>query len=85
VLSGKGLARDNGGNVPIQEGDAFIFKPGEPHQLINDSDSDLIICVIADNPVGESVNYPDSGKWGVRSPERRLLRGEALDYYDGEE
>ena len=85
VLSGKGLARDKGGNVPIREGDAFIFKPGEAHQLINNSDGDLVICVIADNPVGESVHYPDSGKWGVRSPERRLLRGEALDYYDGEE
>src|SRR5215471_5660667 len=85
VLSGKGLARDKDGNVPIQEGDAFIFKPGEAHQLINDSDNDLVICVIADNPVGESVHYPDSGKWGVRSPERRLVRGEALDYYDGEE
>ena len=85
VLSGKGLARDKDGNVPIREGDAFIFKPGEPHQLINNSESDLVICVIADNPVGESVHYPDSGKWGVRSPERRLVRGEALDYYDGEE
>ena len=56
VLSGKGLARDKGGNVPIREGDAFIFKPGEAHQLINDGDSDLVICVIADNPVGESVH-----------------------------
>jgi hypothetical protein len=28
---------------------------------------------------------PDSKKWGVRAPERRVLRGEALDYYDGEE
>jgi len=85
VLSGKGLARDKDGQTPIHEGDAFIFKPGEPHQLINDSDKDLIICVVADNPVGESVHYPDSGKWGVRSPERRLLRSENLDYFDGEE
>ena len=26
--------------------------------------------VVADNPMGESVYYPDSQKWGVRSPER---------------
>jgi len=85
VLSGKGQARDKDGSAPICEGDAFIFKPGEAHQLINDSDKDLIICVVADNPIGESVHYPDSGKWGVPSPERRLLRSEGLDYYDGEE
>jgi hypothetical protein len=41
--------------------------------------------VIADNPIGESGYYPDSKKWIVRSPERRILRSDALDYYDGEE
>ena len=39
----------------------------------------------ADNPMGESCHYPDSQKWVVRSPERRLIRSEPLDYYDGEE
>ena len=41
--------------------------------------------IVADNPTGESSYYPDSKKWLVRSPERRLMRGESLDYYDGEE
>jgi hypothetical protein len=45
----------------------------------------LVICVVADNPIGESTFYPDSQKWGVRSPERRLIRSEPLQYYDGEE
>jgi uncharacterized cupin superfamily protein len=85
VISGKGLARDETGKTPIVAGDAFMFAPGEAHQLINDSSDDLILYVIADNPIGESCYYPDSGKWLVRSPERRLLRGEALDYFDGEE
>ena len=85
VISGKGLARDETGRTPIAAGDAFIFAPGEAHQLINDSDEDLVIYVVADNPIGESCYYPDSKKWLVRSPERRLLRGEALDYFDGEE
>ena len=35
--------------------------------------------------MGESTYYPDSKKWGVRSPERSILRSGALDYYDGEE
>lgn len=85
VISGRGLARDESGKTPIVAGDAFIFGPGEAHQLINDSEEDLIIYVVADNPIGESGYYPDSQKWIVRSPERRLLRGEALDYFDGEE
>lgn len=85
VISGRGLARHDDGNTPIAAGDAFIFGPGEAHQLINDSSEDLVVYVIADDPVGESGYYPDSGKWIVRSPERRLLRGDSLDYYDGEE
>jgi hypothetical protein len=35
--------------------------------------------------MGESLYYPDSKKWVVHSPERRVLAGEALDYFDGEE
>jgi hypothetical protein len=35
--------------------------------------------------MGGMGGYPDSKKWGVRSPERGILRSEALDYYDGEE
>ena len=85
VISGTGLVRDKEGTAPIQAGDAFLFKPDEPHQLINNGTQDLIVYVVADNPIGESVYYPDSKKWGVRSPERRILRSEGLDYYDGEE
>lgn len=85
VLSGKGAVRHNDGTTPIETGDAFIFSPEEPHALVNDGTEDLLIFIIADNPIGESAYYPDSKKWLVRSPERRLIRGEALDYYDGEE
>lgn len=85
VISGTGQVRHAEGATAITSGDAFVFKPGEPHQLINDGTEDLLIYVVADNPIGESCHYPDSGKWLVRSPERRLLRGDALEYYDGEE
>ena len=85
VISGEGFVRHVEGKTPIEAGDAFIFKPGEPHQLINDSTDDLVLYVVADNPMGESCHYPDSQKWVVRSPERRLIRSEPLDYYDGEE
>ncbi|HEV2842652.1 MAG TPA: cupin domain-containing protein [Chthoniobacterales bacterium] len=85
VISGKGAVRHKDGTTPIEEGDAFIFKPDEPHQLINDSSEDLVLYVVADNPIGESSYMHDSKKWLVRSPERRLIRSENLDYYDGEE
>lgn len=85
VISGKGSVRHKDGKTGIEAGDAFIFKPGEPHQLINDGSQDLVLYVVADNPIGESCYYPDSDKWLVRSPERRLIRSEKLDYYDGEE
>jgi uncharacterized cupin superfamily protein len=85
VLSGKGVARHKDGTTPIEAGDAFIFQPEEPHTLANDGIEDLLIFIIADNPIGESAYYPDSKKWLVRSPDRKLMRGESLDYFDGEE
>src|SRR6185503_15613803 len=63
VISGKGLVRHKDGTTPIEPGDAFLFKLGEPHQIINNSEQDLILYVVADNPIGESGYYPDSKKW----------------------
>ena len=85
VISGQGIVRHQDGTSAIEAGDAFLFQPGQLHQLINDSAKDLILYVVADNPFGESNYFPDSQKWVVRSPERRAIRSDALDYYDGEE
>jgi uncharacterized cupin superfamily protein len=85
VISGTGKVRHQGGVTDIEPGDAFLFKPGEPHQLINDGAQDLIIYVVADNPIGESTYFPDSKKWVVQSPERKIIRSGNLDYFDGEE
>jgi uncharacterized cupin superfamily protein len=85
VIAGLGVARDEDGETPIRSGDAFLYKPGEAHQLRNDSAEDLVVLVVADNPGLESTHYPDSDKWVVRSPERRTIRSENLDYFDGEE
>jgi uncharacterized cupin superfamily protein len=85
VISGKGAVRHKDGTTPIEPGDAFIFKPDEPHQLFNDGSEDLILYVVADNPIGESSYMHDSKKWLVRSPERAIIRSENIDYYDGEE
>ena len=85
VMSGRGVVRDETGKTPIEAGDSFVFKPGEAHQMTNNGTEDLVVMVIADNPIGETCYYPDSKKWVVRSPERRLIRSDPLDYFDGEE
>ena len=85
MISGKGIVRHAHGTTPIEAGDAFIFGPDQPHQLSNEGPQDIIFYIVADNPIGESCYYPDSKKWMVRSPERRLICSEPLDYYDGEE
>ncbi|MHB8433339.1 MAG: cupin domain-containing protein [Candidatus Tyrphobacter sp.] len=85
IIAGSGSVRHTEGSTQITAGDAFIFEPGEPHQLIADPTQTLVVYVVADNPIGESTHYPDSDKWAVRSPERRLMRSESLDYFDGEE
>ena len=85
VISGTGVVRHEGGTTPIEAGDAFIFKPGEAHVVSNDSAQDLVLYVVADNPIGESTHYPDSNKWTVRSPVRAHVRAATTDYYDGEE
>ena len=46
------------------------------------------VLVIADNPIGESGYFPDSGKWKVNrssSADRVVVRGEETGYFDGEE
>src|SRR5258708_4672349 len=43
VISGKGSVRHEDGTTAIETGDAFIFEPGEPHQITNDSAEDLVL------------------------------------------
>jgi len=88
VVSGKGSVRHKAGTTEVVAGDAFIFGPDEPHQLTNSGTEDFIYYVIADNPIGESAYYPDSGKWKVNkssSADRVVVKGEETDYFDGEE
>ncbi len=87
VVSGRGSIRDRSGTTEVGAGDAFIFSPGEAHQLSNNNDEDFVYYVIADNPLSDSCYYPDSGKWAVRleGPEYEIVKGKVTDYYEGEE
>jgi uncharacterized cupin superfamily protein len=86
VVSGHGTVREAGGEVEVVAGDAFLFKPGEPHELINRGREDFVYFVIADNPVSDTCYYPDSRKAVVwRDGGEIISRVEEVDYYDGEE
>jgi uncharacterized cupin superfamily protein len=88
VISGKGIVRHKDGRSEVVPGDAFIFGPDEPHQIINSGEEDLVYYVIADNPIGESGYYPDSGKWKVNkssAADRVVIKGQETDYFDSEE
>jgi len=88
IISGEGTVRHKDGTTKVVAGDAFIFGPDEPHQLINSGETDLAYYVIADNPIGESAYYPESGKWKVNkssATNRVVIKGRETDYFDGEE
>ncbi len=86
IIAGDASVRHEGGTSAVSVGDAFLFGPGEAHQISNDGQADLVYYVIADNPFGTSCYYPDSNKWMVGQPSERLtLKGEKVDYYNGEE
>jgi uncharacterized cupin superfamily protein len=87
VVSGKGSIRDKDASTIVEAGDAFFFGPGEAHQLSNAGEEDFLYYVIADNPVGDSCFYPDSGKFAVwkENGEEVIVKGTDADYFDGEE
>jgi uncharacterized cupin superfamily protein len=87
VVSGRGLVRDHDGTTEVRAGDAFLFQPGQAHQLSAPQDEDFVYYVIADNPRGDTCYYPDSGKWVVfkEGCEELIAKGEEADYYFGEE
>lgn len=86
IISGTPTVRHKDGTTEAKAGDAFMFIPGEPHHMINNSTEDVVYYCIADNPLNDHVYYNDSDKWLVRVPEKRqLIRGTPFqEYYDGE-
>ncbi len=87
VVSGRGAVRDASGTTDVTAGDSFLFKPGEAHQLSCAGDADFVYYVIADNPIGDSCYYPDSGKFAVRKEDDEMVvvNAQETDYFDGEE
>ena len=87
VVSGRGKVRDKDGMTEVVAGDAFVFAPGEAHQLSATETEDFVYYVLADNPRGDSCFYPDSGKFAVltENGQEMIVKGTEADYFDGEE
>jgi len=87
VVSGRGKVRDKDGMTEVVAGDAFVFAPGEAHQLSATENEDFVYYVLADNPRGDSCFYPDSGKFAVliENGQEMIVKGTEADYFDGEE
>jgi uncharacterized cupin superfamily protein len=90
VLSGRGLVRTPEGESEIVAGDCFACPPGEPHQIRNPGEEDLVYYVIADNPPVEVSQYPDSGKVSLKQCvngkfQRNIFEMNEVDYFKGEE
>lgn len=85
ILSGSASVRANAETRTFTAGDAVLHPPGEAHQITNASTSEeLLFYVIADNAPVEFWHYPDSNRWGFRSP-RKFFHAEEVDYWAGEE
>ena len=84
VISGSGVVRYKDGTTPIEAGDAsFSSRVSHTRSPMTRRRHDPLRR--GDNPIGDTYYQPDSNKWGVPIPERRIVRSDALDYFDGEE
>jgi uncharacterized cupin superfamily protein len=84
-ISGTGTFLDEAGHEhAVTGGDHVIVHPGQTHQIINSSTAELWYYVIADNHRSDVTTYPKTGKRLIK-PEMRCLKGEDVDYYQGEE
>lgn len=84
VRRGTGIVRVGDERRPVRAGDCFLHLPGEAHQLINTGTDDLEVFIVADNPQLDAFWYPDSQKWGLRTPSV-FFQMTPVDYFDGED
>ena len=84
ILEGQASIRAEQDTLVVSTGDVVLHPPGEAHQITNAGETDLLFFLIADNPLVEYWYYPDSDKWGLRSP-RKFFRTVDVGYWDGEE
>jgi uncharacterized cupin superfamily protein len=88
VLDGAPTLREPDGERVLGPGDVVAFPRGAAgaHQLRNDGDEPVRLALASTLVRPEVVEYPDSGKVGVRADGTRynVAREPELDYWEGE-
>jgi uncharacterized cupin superfamily protein len=88
VVAGTPTLRDPGGERELAVGDVVAFPEGEAgaHTLTNRTAETARVAIFSTRRHG-SVTYPDSDKLGAGPPHERhyFRRGDAVDYWDGEQ
>ena len=96
ILSGTGEYRLGDQRLAVRAGDCLGAPAGgEAHQIVNTGTGELRYLGLSNNPPADLVEYPDSGKVGVRIGAKGIdfdnatfkARGRIAlaDYWDGEE
>ncbi len=83
-VAGRGTFRRNDETIEIGAGDVVLAAPGVAHTFTNTGDTELCYFLVADDPLVDIWQYPDSKKWGFNAP-RKFFRPVEVDYHDGEE
>ena len=89
VINGRPTLRAPGGERELEPGEAVLFPRGQEgaHTLLNRTEEPVRCLFVSTLLQPEVVEYPDSGKLGVRvGGERPNFRLDSqVDYWDGEE
>jgi uncharacterized cupin superfamily protein len=83
VIDGSPTLRAPDGERVLRRGDVVCFPagPAGAHQVRGPG----TVLLISSNTLPESIEYPDSGKVGVRPPGKIFRAGDAVDYWEAEE
>jgi uncharacterized cupin superfamily protein len=93
VIEGVGELQLGDQRYPVRAGDVIACPPGDvgtAHQLRNTGDCELIFLAVSTMEYPEICEYPDSGKYLVRTGFAAhdfvaiARSGDNLDYWDGE-
>ena len=91
MVKGEPTLRTPDGEQQLREGDVACFPrgPAGAHQVRNGTDGPIRVLMLSTELTPEIVEYPDTGKVGVRSAtgERVMLSrpGPTVDYWEGED
>jgi len=82
VVAGSPVVRAPDGDRVLRRGDVLCFPVGAggAHQVTGPG----TVLIISDTQAIDAVEYPDSGKIGVRPPGKIFRSADAVDYWDGE-